>query len=287
MMRRRFGLHGATTGSADLMTDLAAAGAAGFDALEIHGAKLYAYIARGGTLRELRAALAPARIEPLSLVPPEGWVPVVGAERDTTLRRWRTMCACAAAIGCRCITAAPGTANGAVDERVVRREAVAMLSEMACIADAFGLRVAFEFRCPRHGSVSTLAAARAIVDAVHHPAVGLVIDAFHFHAGCSTYAMLDALDPALVCYVRLEDAEALPPATLTNSHRLLPGDGVIPLRDFVCRLQEIGCNGVYSIELGGTEYGDWGAQRLARVARESLEACCAELDEREGLLDYA
>lgn len=285
-MARRFGLHGATTRGTDLLTDLATARRAGFDALEIQGAKLYAYIAGGGTLSALRAALAPTGIEPLSLVPPEGWVPVVGGARDITLRRWRTMCACAAAIGCRFIAAAPGNVAGPADEEAVRGDAVAMLREMARIAASFGLRVGFEFQCPRLGVVSTLAEARRIVEEVGDPALGLIIDAFPFHAGGSTYAMLEALDPALVCYVRLEDAAALPPPTLTNDDRLLPGDGVIPLRDFVQRLQEIGCNGVYSIELGGTKYGDWGVQRLASVARESLEACCAELDEREGLLDY-
>jgi hypothetical protein len=107
--------------------------------------------------------------------------------------------------------------------------------------------------------------------------------------------MLDGLDAGSIALVRLVDADARSPETLTDADRLLPGDGVIPLRELVRRVEALDDDVQYSVKLcvpaddprDTRGYGQWSVSRLATVARESAEALCAEVDEQDGRLDYA
>jgi predicted xylose isomerase-like sugar epimerase len=66
-MSPRFALNGATTGSADLLTDIRVASEAGFEALEIRETKLVSYLKSGGALYSLRRTLADSGLEVLSI----------------------------------------------------------------------------------------------------------------------------------------------------------------------------------------------------------------------------
>jgi len=280
-MKRRFGLNGATTGTADLPTDLRLAREAGFGALEIRDAKLEEYLRRGGTLPALRTAFAEAGVAPLSLNALERSTLVEGGQREAVLARCRTLCAWSAALGCPYVIAVPSFQDGDFGAARVRALTVASLRAMAGIAREVGVRIGFEFLGFRTCSVNTLGAARAIVEEVADPAVGLVIDAFHFYAGGSTWSMLESLDPRLLFVVHLDDAEPGPREILTDAQRLLPGAGVIPLQELVERLEALGYRGVYSVELFRPEYWTWEPRRLARAAWSSLGALLAGIETEE------
>ncbi len=269
---RRFGLNGATTGPADLMTDLRAARDAGYQVLEVRDTKLRAYLAAGGTLEELRRELDAAGVQAYTLNSLEHSTHATGAALAQLRERCRTFCEWAVALDCPFAVAVPSFLHEVSDPATVRTVAVDALRAMAEVGRRHGARIGFEFLGFRECTVNTLADAREIVDAVADPAVGLVLDAFHFYAGGSTWEMLDGLDPQRLFIVHLDDAEDRPRDQLTDAHRLLPGDGVIPLRDLVARLEALGYTGPYSIELFRPEYYAWDPSTLARVARERMEA---------------
>lgn len=270
---RRFGLNGATTGDADLSTDVRAAHEAGFDVLEIRDTKLRAYLESGGTLYGLRSAMRDAGLEPYTLNAIEQATHATGgAELDDLLRRCATFCEWAAALACPYVVAVPSPIDKVADRSKVIQTAARALRAMAGVGKQYGVRIGFEFLGFRGCSVNTLAAARDVVDAVDDPGVGLVIDAFHFYAGGSTPRMLEGLDPKLLYIVHLDDAEDRPRSELTDAHRLLPGEGVIPLRDLVSRIEALGYRGPYSIELFRPEYYSWDPVKLAAVAKEKMEA---------------
>lgn len=275
-MSRRFGLNGATTGTRDLLTDLRAAHDAGYQALEIRDAKLDAYLRGGGSLDAFRRALSEAAIEAASLNALERSTLVMGADREAVLQRCRVLCEWAAALRCPNVIAVPSPLDGVRDRGRVTDLTVASLRAMAGIGAKYGVRIGFEFLGFPTCSVNTLGEARRIVEAVDDRGVGLVIDAFHFYAGGSTWEMLDGLRPDRLFLVHLDDAEDRPRSTLTDAHRLLPGDGVIPLRELVRRLEAIGYRGLYSIELFRPEYYEWDPTELARVALKKMEALFEE-----------
>ncbi|MDQ7820246.1 MAG: sugar phosphate isomerase/epimerase family protein [Armatimonadota bacterium] len=268
----RFGLNGATTGPADLLTDVRAAREAGYQALEIRDTKLQAYLDGGGTLYALRQQIADAGLEVASLNALEKSTLAAGAAREAVLRRCRILCEWAAALDCPYVVAVPSPRADAPDPDQIEALTVDALRALAQVAERYGVRVGFEFLGFADCSVNTLAAARRIVDAVAHPAVGLVLDAFHFYVGGSTWEMLEGLSADRLYVVHLDDAEPGPRQALTDAHRLLPGDGVIPLRELVRRLEALGYRGVYSVELFRPEYYRWDPVELARAARAKMEA---------------
>lgn len=72
----------------------------------------------------------------------------------------------------------------------------------------------------------------------------MVLDTFHFFAGGSQLESIDAVDPKKLFIFHVNDAEPLPKNELQDANRLLPGDGVIPLREIVARLKRIGYDAV-------------------------------------------
>jgi len=275
---RRFALNGATTGPADLRTDLRAAREAGYQGLEIRDTKLRDYLKAGGTLAGLRQDLQDAGLEVYTLNALEHATHVSGAALLALLDRVRTFCEWAAALECPYVVAVPSFTSEVGDPSRMQETAVEALRAIAQAARPYRVKVGFEFLGFPHCTVNTLGLAREIVDAAGDPGLGLVIDAFHFFVGGSSREMLEGLDPRRLFIVHLDDAEDLPPERLTDAQRLLPGDGVIPLRELVRQIEMLGYDGPWSIELFRPEYYAWDPVRLARVAREKMEA----LFERRG-----
>ena len=269
---RRFGLNGATTGEADLITDLGAAREAGYDVLEVRDTKVRGYLEAGGRLEWFRAALREAKVGVYTVNALEHSTHVTGADLDALLDRCRVFCEYARALDAPYVVAVPSFLHEVTDHRRIPDVAAAAVRAMADVAAAYGVGIGFEFLGFEGCSVNTLAAARTIVERAARPNVGVVIDAFHYHAGGSTPEMLTDLDPERLFIVHLDDAEDRPRRDLQDAHRLLPGDGVIPLRDLVRRIEGLGYRGPWSIELFRPEYWRWDPVHLARVCREKMAA---------------
>jgi len=268
---RRFALNGATTGPADLLTDLRAAAQAGYQGLELRDTKLQQYLESGGSIYALRTQLADAGLEAISINAIERSTLAGGTARADVVRRCRMLCEWAAGLDCPYVIAVPSFRAEAQPGTDIRAATAEALNDMGEIGHRHGVRIGFEFLGFRDCSVNTLELARDIVETLKHPSVGLVLDAFHFHIGGSTWGMLEGLDPERLFIVHLDDAEDHPPSQLTDANRLLPGDGVIPLRDLVRRLDTLGYDGPYSIELFRPEYYEWDPVQLAKEALKRME----------------
>ena len=271
-MTRQFGLNGATTGPHDVHVDIQAAREAGYQAVELRDSKVQAYLTGGGSLYALRTELSDAGLVVASLNALERSTLAAADERQGVLRRCRRLCEWASALDCRYVIAVPSPLADAQEPDRVAEVTADALRAMAALAKPYGVRIGFEFLGFSTCSVNTLAQARKIVETIRDPAVGLVIDAFHFYAGGSTWPMLDGLRPEQIFVIHLDDAEQRPRPTLTDEHRLLPGEGAIPLKEFVQRLEGLGYRGVYSIELFRPEYYTWDPATLAKTALQKMEA---------------
>ncbi len=274
---RRFGLNGATTGEhVDIETDIRVAGEAGYQAVELRDTKIERYLGSGGTLPALRGLLRDAGNEVLSINALEDSTLRTGARLEEILARCRVFCEWARALDAPYVVAvpsflAPGASGlGGPMEAGMRSQTVAALTAMAGVASAFGVKVGFEFLGFPACSVNTLGAARSILDDVGDPTVGLVVDAFHFYAGGSRLEDLDGIDGSRVFIVHIDDAENGDPAGLTDAQRLLPGEGVIPLKSVIARLEAAGYRGAYSLELFRPEYWAWPPAEIARRGHDSM-----------------
>lgn len=269
----QFGLNGATTGSeATIETDIRAAAQAGYEFLELRDTKIERYLAGGGgTLPRLRARLHEAGVEALSVNALEDATLSTGADLQARLSRMRVLCEWAAALGAPYVVAVPSFLPPAgIPDAEVRIRTEAALRALSGVAAPLAVQVGFEFLGPPSCSVRTLRAARRVIEDIGDPHVGLVIDAFHFYTGGSRLEDLDGIDPTRLFIVHLDDAEPGEPGALTDAQRLLPGDGVLPLRALVARLQMRGFQGAYSLELFRPEYWSWDPVELARRGLDGM-----------------
>lgn len=262
------GLNGATTLTADLATDIAVAGRAGFDFIELWAAKLFGYLERGG-LAAVRRDLARAgvgaaalnSVERITFNDPSGHVRM----RED----FRRFCRIAEVLGCETIIVVPGPRPPRASAEALAGESIRVLRELSRIARPFGVRLALEFLGFRDCTVNSLAQCAAIVERVARPNVGLVLDTFHFYAGGSSAASLGRLDPRAIFMVHVNDVESGPRGTLHDAMRLLPGKGVLPLSPILAALKARGYDGKFSVEIFRPAYWARPPLSVAKAARTS------------------
>jgi 2-keto-myo-inositol isomerase len=271
----QLGLNGATTLKADLATDIAVAGKAGFDFVEIWAAKLLGYLERGGLpalRRDLRRAGVKAAtlnsVERITFNDPSGHIRM--------LEDFTRLCRVAEAIECETVLVVPSPRPRGVSTAAIERESIRVLRELSRLAKPHGVRLAYEFLGFADCTVNTLAQCAAIVEKVGRSNVGLVLDTFHFFAGGSTLASVRTLDPRRVFMVHLNDVERAPRRRMHDALRLYPGQGIIPLRAILRALKGIGYDGKASVEIFRPQY--W-ARAPLQVAREARSTSLALLRE--------
>ena len=262
----KLGLNGATTLKADLATDIAVAGKAGFDFVEIWAAKLIGYLDRGG-LPALRRDLRRAGVTPATLNSVERITFNDPSGHIRMREDFQRLCRVAEAIGCETILVVPSPRPKMVSGGAIERESVRVLRELSRMAKPHGVRLAYEFLGFADCTVNSLAQCAAIVEKVARPNVGLVLDTFHFFAGGSTLASIRAVDPRHIFMVHLNDVERAPRRKMHDALRLYPGKGIIPLRGILRELRGIGYTGQMSVEIFRPQYWSRSPLQVAREAR--------------------
>lgn len=260
----KLALNGATTMGASLETDLAAAKAAGFDYVEIWAAKI-----RDKSTADLKKLFAEAGVPPLSINSIEHVTFRDAEAYERIKQQCRDWSKIAAEIECPYIVVVPGRLPPAeVDAHArVVEESVHVLTELCDIAAEHGVALAFEFLGQPDCSVQTLDLADEIVRTAARDNLGLVIDSFHFYAGGSNVRMIEKLDPQSIYIFHINDAEDLPREQLEDRHRLLPGLGILPLREMIRAFRDIGYDDVASVEIFRPEYWERDPFQLALDAK--------------------
>jgi 2-keto-myo-inositol isomerase len=259
-------INGATTMKATLPQDIAAAGAAGFEGLEIWAAKMDAYL-EADSVQGLSALFDQAGVRPVSINSIEFVTFRPPEEYGAIKARCQELCELAQALDCHKIVVVPSPTPEGVGWGEIEAESVRVLRELSHIAAPYGVHLAFEFLGFSWCSVRTLGQCWDIVQGTDRANVGLVIDTCHFYAGGSELSTIEGLDPLKILIFHINDVEQRPLDTIEDAHRLLPGEGVIPLDDILSRLGRIGFDGLCSIELFRPQYWERDAGELAAAAR--------------------
>ena len=266
----KIALNGATTMYADLSTDIKAAGAAGYDLLEIWSAKLYRYL-ETKTPADLTTELAAANLEPYSINSIEHVTFRTDDDYATIKAECELLSKIADEIGCPYIVVVPGKLpDGATKEQIID-ESVRVLNELGDIAAAHGVSLAFEFLGQTDCSVQTLDLCNEIVEKVGRENIGNVLDTFHFYAGSSTFESIDAMRPEKLFIFHINDAENLPREQLTDAQRLYPGTGILPIREIKKHFDKIGYDRMVSIEIFRPEYWEQDPFEVAVKAKAATE----------------
>jgi sugar phosphate isomerase/epimerase len=265
-MATRLALHTWSLDTTPLADALAAAKAAGWDAVELRRLDWTRAAEAGRPSGWVEEAVRASGL-PVACVGVEfGWMWAEGAERTRLLRVFDEQCARAAALGSRTVMSPVDKTRGDV------ARAASSVREVGDIAARHGRRLAVEFnsQCEQ---LNTLERLREVLAKAAHPACGLLIDAYHMQRSGGSPRELDDVAAADVVYVQFSDVppDAKPGEVL---NRLPPGKGIVPFKEFFAAIRATGYAGFASYE--GPNPAAW-ARPAGDVAREALAATRAVL----------
>jgi sugar phosphate isomerase/epimerase len=148
---------------------------------------------------------------------------------------------------------------------------IAPLRKLADQAANHGTRVAIETM--PFSIIATVPMGAEIISAAEHPAVGLLIDAWHvFRANTSLEELHDSLTPEMIFGVELDDAAAVVVGNLfedTLNHRLLCGEGFFDLPGLVAALRGLGFDGPWGVEILSSSFRRLPVAQAVKMAAES------------------
>ncbi len=266
----KLAINGATTMHADLPTDIKAAGAAGFDYVEIWAAKLYKFL-KTNSIDDLKVLLKESNIEAYSINSIEHITFRTPEDYAKIKAETEELSTIAEAINCPYVVVVPGKLPDNTDENKIIEESVKVLRELGEIAAKHNVGLAFEFLGQADCSVQTIDLGSVIVEKVDRENVGNVIDTFHFYAGNSTFEAIDKLDPKKLFVFHINDVEDLPKEKLTDAHRLYPGEGILPIAEIKKHFDKIGYDRMVSIEIFRPEYWAQDPFEVTRKAKAATE----------------
>ncbi|HEV2124355.1 MAG TPA: sugar phosphate isomerase/epimerase, partial [Chloroflexota bacterium] len=101
--------------------------------------------------------------------------------------------------------------------------------------------------------------------------VGLTLDSYHWYAGEDTLETIRQTPADRLVILHLNDAKDLPRHQLIDQDRVLPGEGVIPLVDWLRAIADTGFDGFLALEVLGPRLADMDPDTCARVGKEAMD----------------
>jgi sugar phosphate isomerase/epimerase len=146
--------------------------------------------------------------------------------------------------------------------------AVVSLTQAAQWAAGFDVRLGLEFR-GTDAFCTSLDTALELVAQCGEPNVGVCLDLFHYYKGPSKSEDLAKLTRANLAHVQFSDVAGVPRELMTDSDRILPGDGDFHFGPIMETLRRIDYEGYVSLEVMNPVF--W-RMKLTQVAELSLMA---------------
>jgi len=142
-------------------------------------------------------------------------------------------------------------------------------------AKSFNMMMSVEF-VRSSAYMSTLLTGLKLTREAAHPNLGLMFDFYHFWSGLNKLDDMDEIRPGEIQHVHFQDVPDLPRELLDNSTRIIPGDGVSPLKAMLNKLAEKDYAGPLSVELFLPQFQQGDPYEVAREIRHKCEAVMSD-----------
>jgi sugar phosphate isomerase/epimerase len=241
----KFAINQATTMKSDFVSDIKAYAKASFEAVEIWLPKLYEFL-KGATLDEAKKLLKENGIKPVCACFHGDLMLSEGEKRKKVIEQFNEKLKICNALEIPFLVVV-GDFPSEVNEKSYEI-ASENLFEAGNIAEKYGVGLAVEFIAGAN-FIGCLSTAKLIVEKTNHKNVGILFDTFHFYRGISKMEDIDNVNGEKIFFVHINDVANKPREILTDKDRVLPGEGIMPLKEIVKRLKKIKYDGYYSLEL--------------------------------------
>ena len=264
--------------SGGLVEKLEAIAAAGFKDVEIFENDLLSF---NGTPADVRKMVADLGMQIITFQPFRDFEGMPGDKRTRAFARAERKFDLMQELGCDlllvCSNISPDSAGG-IDR------AAADLAELGERAGKRGLRIGFEaLAWGRH--INDYRDAWEAVRRADHKAVGLVLDSFHTLARKTDLKAIRSIPRDRIFLVQVADAPVLDmdPLSWSRHFRNFPGQGDLPVLDFMEALQATEFDGLLSLEIFNDQFRAGSAHSVAIDGRRSLLYLMDELRIRTGV----
>ena len=236
-------LNTSTIRPTPLLEKIRVARAAGYQAIEPWNDEVTEYLAHGGSMADLLAALRDHDLRVVSVIALHSWVTSEGLAYQAALDECKRRMAQAVELGSPYIVASPP------QEVVDLGKAAERFGELMRLGRAEGVAPSMEFLGFVDG-IKNVDTAWTIAQNCGEPGATIVADVFHMMRGGGSVDDLLKVPGDRLAIFHINDLPAVPdPLTQTDADRVMVGEGVADLPRVIANLRAIGYRGPLSLEL--------------------------------------
>lgn len=244
----------------------------GYDFIELRLDMLKEYF-KAHTVAGLKAFFEKSHIQPFALNSIENINFCSPGEWEELTELFTFACSTAKEIGNPYIIVVPTVTEKICDknEQEVFEDSVKVLNALADIALPYGVKLSFEPIGDRHWCCNSIRQALEIVMAVNRSSVGLTVDCinFYMHDKAADLDYIRRIPKEKLFVFHINDCEALPLGILDHCHRIMPGEGTIPVAEIAKAVQDVGYDGPACLELFRPEYWKMDAEEVIKKGAEA------------------
>jgi sugar phosphate isomerase/epimerase len=261
----QIGLHTGSIMYTNLVTDVRIAKATGYDAIEITVPKLTRYLDAGYQPGDLQSGLGSLQVGMIN-----SFLHIERQDKDFRhgLRtQCERICAVAKTLDCPILQVVALKALDHEPWPEIRAKIGRSLAKLADIARDHGVRLALE--PVSFTQLSTIDRAMEVLDVAARDNAGLCLDTFHLWTGGTPWDRVVELDPSLIYVAHISDVLPRQGEEWADADRdVLPGDGILPLKDGIEAIKATGFDGLWSVEMLGAYHWEWDPEILAKELRQ-------------------
>lgn len=267
-------MHGLSTMYSNARTDIRLARECGFDGYEIIDAKLVRFLDQGYKAEELKPLFAQYQVVPVCINALKDVDRIEPAERAQLLKEAKRLCAAAEVLGFPTIQLVPfcrleGRPWSEVLELTARN-----VADIADIGKEHGIQ--FQLEPIAWSPIHSLHQSLELIKVAGRKNVGMVIDFWHLWTGGETKpADVAKLDASMIYGIHFCDGKRhRGPGKEWDEMALrsyLPGEGDIPVAEWVAAVKSTGYDGSWSSELLSPKHWEWDLKDIAVQTRELME----------------
>lgn len=256
-------LDTATIRPASLRDKVKIAARAGYDAIEPWDGELQKFEAEGGKLKDLGKEIKDLGMFVPSVIGLWNAIPPTQELFEKSLKDTRNRMRMGADIGAEHIQT---IANNAGENYNHKWMASRYRDILEIGLKEYQIHPALVF--VKYQPVKTMGQAMGIIMDSDHPSAMMIPDTYHMYISEGGFESLKLVNGKSIAIFQFSDAPASPAvAELGDSHRVYPGDGILPLPQILRDLKASGFRKCISLELYNPEY--W-KQDLQKVAETGL-----------------
>ena len=262
-------MHGFSTMHSNLRTDIRIAGETGYDGLEIVESKLLRYLDNDFTAKDLVPVFKAYSIQLACINALKDIERISPKERAALMAEAERLCAAAEALHCPTIQLVPFCGLEGRPWPEIRKLTARNVADIADIGKRHGIR--FQFEVVSWTPIHALSQGLQVIEEAGRDNVGMVIDFWLLWAGeRTTPDEVARLSGSMIYGVHFCDGVRHVRGTEWVEEELrgyLPGEGRVPIKEWVAAVKATGFDGVWSCELVSPKHWEWDLWDIARECR--------------------